>query len=231
MNKYLQIIIDWAEVWALLIPLLVYYVYKPKAAWTKPLKLYLLIALLINFTGNLIWYRLRLGIGDWMYSNFSYFYNNKDEFDNTLLYNLHSLIRFLFFAWFFNYLSKTFKKLNTVIPAMLLLMVFITFTFYKDIRQFSSLLLGTEAALLLVYCLVYYLLLLKDEESSIKKSPQFWTVTGLSIYVVINFPIFLFYNVLSKQAENFAINIWDIHNISYLVLCLFIAKSFYADKQ
>lgn len=231
MNKYLQIVIDWAEVWALLIPLLVYYVYKPKAAWAKPLKLYLLIALLINFTGNLIWYRLRLGIGDWMYSNFSYFYNNKDEFDNTLLYNLHSLIRFLFFAWFFNYLSITFRKLNSVIPAMFLLMVFITFTFYKDIRQFSSLLLGTEAALLLVYCLVYYLLLLKDEDSSIKKSPQFWTVTGLSIYVVINFPIFLFYNVLSKQAENFAINIWDIHNISYLVLCLFIAKSFYADKQ
>lgn len=231
MNKYLQIIIDWAEVWALLIPLLVYYLYKPKVAWTKPLKLYLMIAFLINLTGNLIWYRLKLGIGDWIYSNFSYFYNSDGAFDNTILYNLHSVIRFLFFVAFFNYLNKVFKKLNLVIPAMFLLMFFTTFVFYKDIREFSSFLLGTEAALLLVYCLTYYLLLLKDEESSIKKSPHFWTVTGLSIYVVINFPIFLFYNVLAKQAENFAVNIWDIHNISYLTLCLFITKSFYAAKQ
>jgi len=231
MKDILQQILDWAEVWALLIPITVFIIRKPKEKWIRPLKYYLLTALVINFTGDVIWKRMRLGIGDWMQKNLSTLYDANGDFSNVILYNIHSILRFVFFAWLFHYLGKMFRKVNLMIPALFLIMCAITFIFYKDIRDFSSLLLGTEAALLLIYCLLYYLNILRDEESNIKRLPTFWAVTGLSIYVVINFPIFLFYTVLAKQSENFAINIWDVHNISYIILCLLISKSLYAAKQ
>ena len=91
--------------------------------------------------------------------------------------------------------------------------------------------MATDSALLLIYCLVWYFLFLRDEDSSIRAHPQFWAVLGISVYVVVNFPIFLFYTVVSERAETFAINIWDLHNISYIIFCIFLAVAFYAARQ
>lgn len=231
MKLVLQEILDWSEVWAPLIPLTILLIKPGSVNWIKPLRLYLLFAFFIDLTGNLIWKRMDLHLESWMQEHIHFLYNRDGSFSNTLLYNIHSLLRFLLFAWFFHYQGNIFRKINWLIPTAFLAMSGFVFFFFKDIRDFSSLLLATEAAILLLYCLLYYLTMLRDEHSSIKRSPAFWAVTGLSIYVVINFPIFLFYTVLAQQAEKFAVNIWDIHNISYLVLCLFIAKSFYAANQ
>lgn len=230
MKDILQQILDWSEVWALLIPIIIFIHGKRREKWILPLKYYLLAALVINLAANIIWKRLRLNIDGWMQENIYFFYNEDGSLNNTVLYNIHSILRFIFFAWFFYYLGKIFRTVNRVIPPLFFLMSAITFVFYKDIRDFSSLLLGTEAALLLIYCLLYYFNILRDEDSNIKRLPSFWAVTGLSIYVVINFPIFLFYTVLSRQSENFAVDIWDVHNISFILLCIFISKSVYAAK-
>ncbi len=231
MKNILQEILDWSEVWAPLITLFILVYRKPREVWIRPLKYYLCLAFVINLLGNVIWKRMHLGIDDWMQGNLASLYNADGSFSNTILYNIHCILRFLLFTWFFYYMGKIFRKINLVVPPLFLIMSAITFIFYKDIRDFSSLLLATEAAILLLYCLIYYLVMLRDEESNIKNLPSFWTVTGLSIYVVINFPIFLFYTVLAKQAENFAIDIWDVHNISYIIFCIFLAKSFYAAKH
>jgi len=231
MKRVVQELLDWSEVWALLIPLVVLVLRKPAEKWVKPLKFYLITALLINLAADIIWKRYLLYLNGWMTSHLSYFYSANGDFDNTILYNIHSAIRFTLFIIFFSYLGRTFKKLNWVLPAVYGISFMILFLFYRDIRDFNSLLLAEETALLLIYCLTYYLLIIRDEESTVKKSPAFWAVTGISIYVVINFPIFLFYNALAKQARNFAIDIWDVHNISYLVFCLLIAKSFYVARR
>lgn len=231
MNHFLQELLDWSEVWALLIPIIALLKLKPHVNWLKPVRVYLFLAFLINLIANILWKRIRLDIEGWMQSNLSFFYNTDGSLNNTILYNFHSISRFILFAWFFSYLGSQFKKLNSIIPLLFLFTVGFVFIFYKDIREFSSFLLATEAALLLVYCLVYYFLILRDETSNIKQLPPFWVVTGLSIYVVINFPIFLFYTLLATQSEKFAVNIWDIHNISYVIFCLLITKSFYAAKQ
>ena len=228
MKDVLQEILDWSEAWARLLPLGFLLIRKPRQAWVRPLKWYLVLAFLVNLAATVIWKRKVLGIDEWMQANLAFLYeDNGTILRNTLLYNLHSIFKFILFAWFFHCIGKVFRKMNLVLPVVVLLLITINFIINEDIRHFSSLLLATEAAILLIYCLVYYLVMLREEDSPDKRPPYFWVVTGLSIYVVINFPIFLFYNALENQASTFAVDIWDIHNISYIILCLFIAKSFY----
>ena len=93
---------------------------------------------------------------------------------------------------------------------------------------FSSRLMATEAGILLFYCLQYYLFKLQEESTTTKRSGDFWMVTGLSIYVVFNFPFFLLYTSLKVKDQ---VNWWNIHNISYIILCIFIAKAFYVSRS
>ncbi len=231
MNFYLQQIIDWSEVWAPIVPLAFYYICRPKADWSKILLAYLLFALVNNGLSTFFWKQIRLGLYENMKQSFPYLYNADGTYTNVPLYHIGSLVRLLLFSVFFSLIVYRIKKIAWIFAALFICLFFYLFFIKGDIRDFSSAFMATEAALLLIYCLIFYFQILSNEKITISNTHSFWTVTGLSIYVVINFPIFLFYNVLAKQAENFAINIWDIHNISYLVLCLFIAKSFYADKQ
>ncbi len=228
MNNIWRTFIDWSETWAPLIPLVAYYVYKPKANWVRPLKIYLIFAFITALLIDIIWKRRDLGIDDWLYQNFTSLYNDKDNLDNTLLYNIHSIVRFFLLAWFFTILNRALKRVNIVMLFVFIGVAVANFGFYQDIRDFSSILLGIEAACLLVYCLVYFFVMLKNENMTIKTNPEFWTVIGLSIYVVIDFPIFLFYNSLASQAEEFSIQLWDVHNICFILMCALMAKSFYA---
>ena len=101
-----------------------------------------------------------------------------------------------------------------------------------DYEAFSSRLLATEAALLLFYCMQYFIyLIIEDKHHHIKTAPGFWVVTGLSIYVGANFFIYLFYEYLSEKTINFAINIWDVHNIVFIIFCIFIAIQFSIENK
>jgi uncharacterized membrane protein YidH (DUF202 family) len=77
----------------------------------------------------------------------------------------------------------------------------------------------------------YYLKWLQDDEDDLTYEPHFWVVTGLSIYVVINFFVFLFYVPMIKENPVLADNIWNIHNIGYILLCTFITKAFYVSPR
>ena len=68
----------------------------------------------------------------------------------------------------------------------------------------------------------YYLTKLRDEVDEIASGPDFWVVTGLSIYVVVNFFVFLFYVPMINEDGNLANSMWDFHNIAYVILCIFI---------
>jgi hypothetical protein len=72
---------------------------------------------------------------------------------------------------------------------------------------------------------------LQDDNEEVKRPADFWIVTGLTIYVSISFFIFLFQNMLVKQLQDTAVSIWKIHDIAYIILCIFIAKAFYASRQ
>ncbi len=113
-----------------------------------------------------------------------------------------------------------------------MLFVIIIFIIVKPMSSFlfdyNSDLHAAEAAILLFYCLQHYVYLAQAEQISYPNSRSVgWIVAGLTIYVGINFFIFLFYSTLIKISKDFSIVIWDVHNASYVLLCCFIAKGFY----
>lgn len=221
MSKLYHEILDFSEVWALLIPLLVLLWKKNKSLYLKPICIFIITVLLINvgiviiseFKG-----KLKIPEGSFFWSN-------------NFLYNLSSIVRLLLFAWFFNLLHQRFMhRIKKIIPYGFLLFVLINFIFFEDFffqNSFSSRLLSTEAALLLFYCLQYFIYIIIDEKNiNLKNRPGIWIVTGLTIYVAVNFFIFLFYLYLSDVKRNFAVNIWDIHNIAFILFCILIAIQF-----
>ncbi|CAN5184168.1 hypothetical protein BH20BAC1_BH20BAC1_14220 [soil metagenome] len=60
---------------------------------------------------------------------------------------------------------------------------------------------------------------------------DFWVVTGLSIYVVTNFFVFLFYTPMLNTNLNLAMKMWNVHNTAFILLCIFISKAIYAPAR
>jgi hypothetical protein len=223
-------IIDWSEAWALLIPLTFYFIWKPKDAWIKPVIIYVIIAFLLNLTADIIWKSHFLTIDKQISKIFSFLYIPKyKQISNNLFYNLHSIFRFLLFAWFFYKLDPVFfKKLNRVIIPVFIVFNFINFTFYSKIIVLpNSPLFAVESALLLLYCIFYFIRINKDDRlmNPFSEAPL-RIVGGLTLYNAINFPIFIFYDYLMSSNEKYSENIWTVHNITYIVLNIMIAFSF-----
>jgi hypothetical protein len=220
MLKIFQFIIDWSEVWALLIPISVL-LFKKQPVGLKLVVFYIWIALIINLSIDIIWkFRTMLPAA----------YNS-----NNYLYNLHSAIRFYLFSAFFIHLNQPFLvTLKKIIPICFTIFIIINFTFYEnffDYWKLSSRLLSTEAIFLLFYTLQYYLFKINDNVGTKIMNSDFWITTGLGIFVTLNFFIFLLYNELTLRFQNFAISLWSVHNISYIVFNLFLAKGFYESEK
>jgi hypothetical protein len=221
----LRSIFDWSEVWALLIPLIFVIRCKPKANWQKPVKWYLITALLLNVSLDFVWYVNKYRLFD------SY---PGHRWNNNIFYNLNSVARLFFFAWFFNSLHQRFvHRIKAIIPYIFLLFLLVNFIFFENFfpfglkELFSSRLLATESAFLIFYCLQYYIYLIVEEKTTkIALQPGFWIVTGLSIYVAASFFIFLFFDYLNDANSKFAVSIWDVHNIAFIILGISIAMQF-----
>ncbi len=223
-------IIDWSEAWALLIPLTFYFIWKPKDDWVKPVIVYVIVALLLNLTADIIWKGHFFSIPINTKYVFSFLYVEKyKQVSNNLFYNLHSILRFLIFAWFFYKLDPGFfKKLNRIIVPAFIIFNCINFIFYSEIHVLpNSPLFAIEAALLLFYCILYFIRLNKNESLTNPLSgAPFRIVSGLTLYNAINFPIFIFYDYLINSNETYSEDIWTVHNITYIILNLTIAFSF-----
>ncbi len=183
--------------------------------------MYLWLALLFNFIADVIGDFKRY-FPAWLQSN-------------NPLYNVHSLVRFACFSYFFISLKQSSTNaIQKIIPFLSLLFVLINFSFFENFfnpMHLSGDLLAVEAYLLLIYCMLYYLLRLKKDVEVISGGKVFWVVTGLSIYVVINFFVFLFYLPMIKLNPMLAGKMWTIHNIAYIIFCILIAKAFYVHNK
>src|SRR5438552_10028389 len=187
MKMIIREFFNWLEVWALLIPLTILLTRKKKLpSYLKPIKIYVLAALVINLFAIIIWRRNKLGLHfpDWLLSN-------------NFLYNTHSIIRLLLFSWFFILLKQRFMhRVKAILPLLFIGFVIVNFVFYEKYFNdiFSSRLLTIEAVILMFYCLQYFIyLMLEERVISLKKQPGFWVATGLSIYVATSFFIFFFF--------------------------------------
>ena len=217
----------WSEVWALFIPLTVLIAKRKRINNVfKPVIYYVFIALVLNSIADFSWrFQLRLDLPQWMRNNSS-------------IYHLHAIIRLLLFTWFFRRLNEPFLvNVKKITPVLFLLFVFIHFIIIKPINSFlidyNSELHATEAAILLFYCLQHYIFLSQQEysASNIRSRSIGLFIAGLTIYVAINFFIFLFYSALMSISRKFSKQIWEVHNISYIILCCFIAWAFYESAR
>lgn len=154
---------------------------------------------------------------------------------NNPLYNLHAVVRFACFSAYFIHLPQNsfrqIKKGLALVSFLFLLVNFIFFENFFNYNSFSGNLLATEAYLLLIYCMLYYLSELKDDNKNLFKGADFWIVTGLCIYVVVNFFVFLFYLPMINVDVKLALNIWNVHNIAFIVFCFFITKALYGSAR
>src|SRR5450432_33383 len=217
MLEKLYLIFDWSEVWALFIPLLVLVFRRNQPAFLKPIIIYLWIALFLNLTGDSI-------------AEFKEYYAGWIRSNNPL-YNIHSVARFVCFSYFFQLLGAHFKGIfNRIISLAAITLILLDFIFienFMNTRHLSGNLLALEAFVFMIFCMQYYLFQLQVETSAFFKRKDFWVVTGLSIFVVVNFFVFLFFVPLLTENPDLADRMWSIHNLAYIVLCIFIAKAFY----
>lgn len=212
----LKLFFDWSEAWAPIIPLLILLKHRKQPTFLRHVIVYLLLAFPINFFGNMV-ADLEDYFPDWLQQN-------------TYLYNLHSVIRFICFASFFNALKQDYYALiKRIIPLLYTAFAFIDLTFFENFmseEKIAAHLFTIEAFLLLIYCLVYYLSKLKSEDDAFINGADFYVVTGLSIFVVTNFFVFLFYDTMMNENWQLADNMWSIHNVAYILFCVLIAKAF-----
>ena len=217
MNKLLQTVLDFSEVWALVIPLFVLLFKRERPGFLKPVIIYLWLALGINLVIDMIWIYKRY-FPDWLQSNNPY-------------YNIHAIARFACFSIFFMLLPQhSFGKLKKLLVAGSVVFILVNFIFFENFfnpDHLSGNLLSAQAYLLLVYCMQYYLAELRDDSGAIFGGPDFWSVTGLSIYVVISFFVFLFYLPLLNFDPMLADRMWNFHNIAFIIFCIFITKALY----
>src|SRR5687767_14344440 len=149
MEGILQSILDWSEVWAITIPLLVILFTRQRQFWQKPIIIYVVLAFLLNLWIDLIWIGNR---NDWF------------DLDNNILYNIHSLIRLFLFSWFFSLISSN-RKLYLTVSVVFAISTVVIFIVFDRIQEFSSILMALESAILLFYCLYYFISILRSEKS------------------------------------------------------------------
>jgi hypothetical protein len=217
-----KLALNWSEVWALLIPLLILlFVKRQQPPFLKPVINYLWLALILNLSADAI-ADFKIYLPAWLQSN-------------NFLYNVHSVVRFLCFSYFFIFYRNSGRiSLKKILPVLFIAFLIINFSLYENFvnqQHLSGSLLAIESYLLLVYCMHYYLLQLQNEVENWASAKDFWIVTGLSAYVVINFFIFLFYVPMIKESPFLAGKMWDIHNIAYIFFCILIAKAFYVPSS
>lgn len=218
MSNALRLIFDWSEVWALLIPLFQLLLKPRQPRYLKPVIIYLYAALFLNLSVDIL-------------AAYNHYQRGHDSISNNPLYNVHSLVRFACFSYFFIQLRQSFyKKIKKIIPVVFIVLLIIDFGFFEDFfyrDHLSGNLFSAEAFLLLVYCMLFYLSILKEEKGTLSGDKDFWVVTGLSLYVVTSFFVFLFYVPMIKENYHLANNMWDVNNAAYIILCIFITKAFY----
>lgn len=216
-----QVILDWAEVWALLFPLAAYLFLRNQPTVLRPVLVYIVGAFFINLVCDIIGDFERY-LPAWMQTN-------------LLLYNIHSLFRFACFGYFFSLTKQDhFIQFRHTLPFIYFVLVIVNYIYledYLDQDHISGNLFTIEAYFLLIYCLLYYLSQLRDDVESFQNDKEFWVVTGLSIYVVSSFFVFLFYAPMIQENPLLAEKMWSVHNLAYILFCLFITKAIYVPVQ
>jgi hypothetical protein len=216
MNDFLNSIINWAEVWALLIPLAVIFFCRPKAPYLKPVIWYVFLALVLNTVATII-VEYYFQMPAWLKNN-------------NILYNIHSFLRVILFSLFIltvrQYLYPTILK---IVLAVYVVFVVVNFSFIDSPFFISSNHFAAESIVLLFFSLSFFLRSMLDESNvNWLKHPSFLVCAGISLYEAICFFIFLFFYPIALKNREFGELTMSIQGIIYVVFCIFLALALYS---
>lgn len=225
MTYLIQLLLNTSEVWALLIPLIFISFKKIDNPALKEIIFYLRIAFILNLIIVVISF-----LPD-------YYDTTKLPFllqNNTIEYNMHSVIRVVLFTLYFMRNNDDALHLQRKI-ILGFFFAFVLFNFIvleSPVRLFSSRLFTVEAIVLLFFYIYYFLnAIIREKNEKLTRQPIFWIASGLGIYEAVNFFIFLLFTYLVNNYTIFAVNIWNLHNITFIILCIFITKALYESSR
>jgi hypothetical protein len=223
--KIFQFLRDWSEVWALLIPLIIILVYKPKGHNVKWLIFYVITAFILNFLATFIleYYYL---LPSWLFNQ-----------GNNIFYNLHSFIMTIFLSWYI----ISIRKYKNIILLKALLGLYIVFVLLNFTLWESPILLSTRhftagSIVLLVMCLFYFIhSILEESQTNWLKHPSLIICSAICLYEAITFFIFLFIYPMFNKSYNkdlsFALLMMRIYQIAFVVFCILFAFALYRSKK
>lgn len=217
--KLSEIILEWSEVWALLIPLTIMILYKPLRAEMRPLFFYVCIGLVLNSVSTTSFY-FHKSMPVWLKNN-------------NIYYNLHSITRVIFFGLYIYRVTPNKNRLvYTTLFSVYGIFVLINFVFIKSIFFFSTWLFAAESIILIVACINFYLQTMKDEsKTEWMKQPFFLVCTGVILYEAITFFIFLFIIPMANINPRFGLLSLKIYKITFVLLCILIALTIYKSQK
>lgn len=150
---------------------------------------------------------------------------NQINWHNLYLYHLNCYFSFIVLSLFFKQLFNTIlsEKIIYWIAIIYTLFFFYNIFSWEGMEVFNSNTFGLASFILCGYSLHYYLKLFQEPgKENISKSPSFWFNTAIFSYYTANFFIFLTYNKLTHDSPPLLIIIWQLHNIIFLIMCIYI---------
>ncbi len=218
--KIVQFIINWSEAWALLLPLLIFLIYKPKGPYLNWLLIYVISGFILNSLSIL-------------YIVNPYIFPFLKHSGNNIFYNVHSFIMvFCFGVYITSVRSYKYAGLLKTVLGGYLIFVILNFSFFESPMLLSTKHFATGSIVLLFYCLMYFFRsMLEDSKINWLRHPSFLICTSLCLYEAITFFIFLFIYPLFNDAYNqnlsFALLMMKIYQGVFVVFCVLLAWGLY----
>ena len=218
----LKLLLDWSEVWALLIPIGVYWFRRQQPGYMRPIIIYLFLAAFLNLFAEVMGFlalKYRPPVSAWWYSNHPF-------------YNAQIPIRFLFFLLFFYALNKVYRLWVWVAFVLFLMGMFALEIFTNESvlsRTNINVMLQVIAAfLLMLLCIFFYLRVLSTRMEQPFQSKSFYQVTAIAVYCILTLFVFLFYeDVEASGKPSDLMKFWDYHNGPFIISCIFTEIALY----
>ncbi len=203
----------------MLMPLIIILLYKPSGPGVKSLILYVIFAFVLNTIATIM-VEYYFSMPDWLKNN-------------NILYNIHSFIRVVLFSWYIMTIRQyRFPPVLRILLVAYLVFVIINFTLLHSPFFISSPLFTAESIVLLIFCLSFFFRSMQDDSNvNWLKHPSFLVCTGISLYEVTCFFIFLFFYPLFDKNPELSDLTMSIHNVMYIILCIMLASTLYRYRR
>lgn len=217
MYSVYHFLLNWSEVWPIVIALAIFLLYKQK-----------------ENTSYIIWLLALSSILHFLATYISlYTYRVPEPFNNNnILYNLLAFIKPVLAGAYLLQLKQLqqYKYLKVVYWVFILFTIF-NFLFLESIFTLSSSMVLAESTVLLIFTLTFFLDAMIDDEIPLPlKHPAYFICTAIGLLESINFFIYLFIFHLYNSNMEIAVLIMNISSYAFITYGLIIAMGFFVNR-